>query len=142
MAKAKVRSPMDRLGKLWRTEEPSSSLDASGKGLGACSTEWDFVASEWWMEEGGELSRALFHTLRGGMLLKRCVLVVVFARYRGGGAGAEPGFFYIEKHHGIGDDSGGILLVAEIDLALDALDGGSVKVETFWKRIVSQWAVL
>jgi hypothetical protein len=92
------------------------------------------------MEKGGELSRALFHA--GGMLLKRCVLVVVLARNRGGGAGAEPGFFHIEKHHGIGDDSGGILLVAEIDLALDPLSGGGIKVETFRKGIVSQWAVL
>ena len=64
-------------------------------------------------------------------------------RYRGGRAGAsDPVFFQIEKHHGIGDDGGGILLVAEIDLALDPLSGGGIKVETFWKGIVSQWAVL
>ena len=92
------------------------------------------------MEKGAELSRARFHA--GGMLLKRCVLVVVLVRHRGGGAGAEPGFFHVEKHHGIGDDSGGILLVAEIDLALDPLSGGGIKVETFRKGIVSQWAVL
>ena len=50
---------------------------------------------------------------------------------RSGRAGTEPVFFYVEKHHGIGDDSGGILLVAEIDLALDALPGGHIKVEIF-----------
>ena len=62
-------------------------------------------------------------------------------RYRGGRAGAsDPVFFQIEKHHGIRDDSGGILLVAEIDLALDALPG--IKVEICRKDIVSQWAVL
>jgi hypothetical protein len=63
--------------------------------------------------------------------------------YRSGRAGAsEPVFFNIEKHHGIGDDSGWILLVAKIDLALDALRGGDIKVEIFRKGIVSQWAVL
>jgi hypothetical protein len=60
-------------------------------------------------------------------------------RYRSGRAGApDPVFFYIEKHHGIGDDSGGILLVAEIDLALDALLGGDIKVEIFRKGTGSQ----
>jgi hypothetical protein len=69
--------------------------------------------------------------------------VVKHLSYRRGRAGAsEPVFFYIEKHHGIGDDSSGILLVAEIDLALDALPGGDIKVESFRKGIVSQWAVL
>jgi hypothetical protein len=75
--------------------------------------------------------------------VKRCVLVVEHPGYRRGRAGtSEPVFFYIEKHHGIGDDSGGILLVAEIDLALDALPGGDIKVEIFRKGIVSQCAVL
>jgi hypothetical protein len=75
--------------------------------------------------------------------LKRCVLVVEHLSYRSGRAGAsEPVFLYIEKHHGIGDDSGGILLVPKIDLALDALRGGDIKVEIFRKGIVSQWAVL
>jgi hypothetical protein len=69
--------------------------------------------------------------------------VVEDLSYRSGRAGAsEPVFFYIEKQHGIGDDSGGILLVAEIDLALDALPGGDIKVEIFRKGIVSQWAIL
>jgi hypothetical protein len=90
--------------------------------------------------KGPRFVAALFHTLMG---LKRCVLVVEQLRYRGGRAGAsDPVFFYIEKHHGIGDDTGGILLVAEIDLALDALPGGDIKVETFRKGIVSQFAVL
>jgi hypothetical protein len=90
--------------------------------------------------KGPRFVAALFHTVMG---LKRCVLVVEHLRYRGGRAGAsDPVFFYIEKHHGIGDDSGGILLVAEIDLALDALPGGDIKVETFRKGIVSQFAVL
>jgi hypothetical protein len=72
-------------------------------------------------------------------LLKRCVLVVEHLRYGSGRAGAsEPVFFYIEKHHGIGDHSGGILLVAEIDLALDAPRGGDIKVETFRKGRGSQ----
>lgn len=76
-------------------------------------------------------------------LAKRCGLVVQHPRFRSGGSGgAEPVFFDIEKHHGIGDDSGGILLVAEIDLALDALPGGGIKVETFRKGIVSQCAIL
>jgi hypothetical protein len=93
--------------------------------------------SEGIVDEGRDLSRVLFHTLMG---LKRCVLVVGHPRCRGGRAGAsDPVFFYIEKHHGIGDDSGGILLVAEIDLALDALPGGDIKVETFRKGIVSQF---
>jgi hypothetical protein len=75
--------------------------------------------------------------------VKRRVLVVEHLRYRGWRAGAsDPGFFYIEKHHGIGDDSGGILLVAKIDLALDALPGGDIKVETFREGIVSQGVVL
>jgi hypothetical protein len=64
-------------------------------------------------------------------------------RYRDVRAGkSDPVFFYVEKQHGIGDDSGGILLVAEIDLALDALPGGGIKVETFRKGIVSQCAIL
>jgi hypothetical protein len=75
--------------------------------------------------------------------LKRCVLVVEHLRYTGVRAGAsDPVFFYIEKQHGIGDDIGGILLVAEIDLALDALPGGDIKVETIQKGIVSQCSVL
>jgi hypothetical protein len=77
-----------------------------------------------------------------GRLLKRCVLVVEQLRYRSGLAGASnPVFFYIEKQHGIGDDSGGILFVAEIDLALDAPPGRDIKVETFRKGMVSQFAV-
>jgi hypothetical protein len=65
--------------------------------------------------------------------------VVEPLRYRSGRAGAsDPVFFYIEKHHGIGDDSGGILLVAEVDLALDALPGGDIKVKIFRKGTGSQ----
>jgi hypothetical protein len=91
------------------------------------------------MEKGREC-RGPFHTLMG---LKRCVLVVEHLRYRDVRAGkSDPVFFYVEKQHGIGDDSGGILLVAEIDLALDALPGGGIKVETFRKGIVSQCAIL
>lgn len=77
--------------------------------------------------------------------MKRCVLVVEHLRLvehprcRGGRAGeSDPVFFCIEKQHGIGDDSGGILLVAEIDLALDALPGGDIKVEILRKVIGSQ----
>jgi hypothetical protein len=64
-------------------------------------------------------------------------------RFRSGSSGAwEPVFFDIEKQHGIGDDCGGILLAAEIKLALDALPGGGIKGEIFRKGIVSQRAVL
>jgi len=60
-------------------------------------------------------------------------------RFRSGGARASyPVFFDIEKHHGIGDDSGGILLVAEIDLALNTLQGGGVKVQIFRKGVAFQ----
>jgi hypothetical protein len=143
---------MDGVENAWRTNEPSSHLDALTRGLGACCARWDFVArrtngpfraapteSKGMVDgKGPRVVAALFHTL---MELKRCVLAVEHLRYRGGCAGAsEPVFFYIEKHHGIGDDSGGILLVAEMDLALDALPGGDIKVETFWKGIVSQFA--
>ena len=77
--------------------------------------------------------------VHGRETVERCVLVVEHLRYRGVRAGkSDPVFFYVEKQHGIGDDSGGILLVAEIDLALDALPGGDIKVETFRKGIVSQ----
>jgi hypothetical protein len=55
---------------------------------------------------------------------------------------SDPVFFDIEKQHGIGDDSGGILVVAEIDLALDTLRGDGIKAEIVWKGRVSQWAVL
>jgi hypothetical protein len=62
---------------------------------------------------------------------------------RSGGSGeADPVFFDIEKHHGIGDDSGRVLMVAEIDLALDAIPGGHIKDEIFRKDIVSQGPVL
>jgi hypothetical protein len=91
------------------------------------------------MEKGREFIAAAFHALVGREALRRCVLVVEHLRYRGGNAGtSDPVFFYIEKHHGIGDDRGGILLVAEIDLALDALPGGDIKVETFRKGNVCQ----
>ena len=144
---------MDGVENAWRTDEPSSDLDALTRG-------WEWVAPRGICGEADERTlravpteskgivdgkgprfvAALFHTLMG---LKRCVLVVEQLSYRGGRAGAsDPVFFYIEKHHGIGDDTGGILLVAEIDLALDALPGGDIKVETFRKGIVSQFAVL
>ena len=64
-------------------------------------------------------------------------------RLRSGGSGqADPIFFDIEKQHGIGDDSGGVRLVAEIDLALDAIHGGRIKDEIFRKHIVAQRPVL
>jgi hypothetical protein len=64
-------------------------------------------------------------------------------RFRSGGSGeAEPIFFDIEKHHCIGDDSGGVLMAAEIDLTLDAIPGGHIKDEIFRKYIVSQGPVL
>ena len=44
MAKAKVRSAMDGVWKVWRIGEPSSLFDAPGKVLGAGCTEWDFAA--------------------------------------------------------------------------------------------------
>ena len=67
--------------------------------------------------------------------------MVQHPRCRSGGSGeADPVFFDIEKHHGIGDDSGGVRLVAEIDLALDAIPGGHIKDEIFRKYIVSQKA--
>jgi hypothetical protein len=76
-------------------------------------------------------------------LAKRCGLVVQHPRFRSGDSGeAEPVFFDIEKHHCIGDDSGGILMAAEIDLALDAIPGGHIKDEIFRKYIVSQEPVL
>jgi hypothetical protein len=91
------------------------------------------------MEKGPRVVAALLPSLLGRELLKGCVLVVEPLRYRAGRAGAsDPVFFYIEEHHGIGDDSGRILLVAEIDLALDALHGGDIKVEIFRKGIGSQ----
>lgn len=63
--------------------------------------------------------------------------------FRSGGSGAsDPVFFDIEKHHGIGDDGGGIRMVAEIDLALDAIPGGHIKDEIFRRYIVSQGPVL
>ena len=63
--------------------------------------------------------------------------------FRSGGARAsDPVFFEIEKHHGVGNDSSGILLVAEIDLALDTLCGGVIKVQIRGKGVVSQWAIL
>ena len=53
-------------------------------------------------------------------------------RFRSGDSGeAEPVFFDIEKHHGICDDRDGILMAAEIDLALDALPGGHIKGKIF-----------
>jgi hypothetical protein len=58
--------------------------------------------------------------------------VVEHSRLRSGGSGAwEPVFFDIEKHHRIGDNRDGILMAAEIDLALDALPGGHIKGEIF-----------
>jgi hypothetical protein len=102
-----------------------------------CGTHREYGNGRW---KKGRECRSPFHTLMG---LKRCVLVVEHLRYRGVRAGkSDPVFFYVEKQHGIGDDSGGILLVAEIDLALDALPGGGIKVETFRKGIVSQCAIL
>jgi hypothetical protein len=81
-----------------------------------------------------------FKSYRSG-LAKRCGLVVEHPRFRSGGSGAwEPVFFDIEKHHGIGDDSGRILMAPEIDLALDALPGGHIKDEIFRKDVVSQRA--
>ena len=69
--------------------------------------------------------------------------MVQHPRFRSRGSGeADPVFFDIEKQHGIGDDSGGVLMVAEIDLALDAIPGGHIKVEVFRKYIVSQGPVL
>lgn len=73
------------------------------------------------------------------MLLKRRLLVKHLSCRSGRAGASEPVLFYIEKHHGIRDDSCGILLVAEIDLALDALLGGNIKVQIAWKGIVSQW---
>lgn len=62
--------------------------------------------------------------------LKQCGLVVEHRRVSSGGARAtDPVFFDIEKHHGISDHVGGILLVAEIDLALNALHGCGVEVQ-------------
>ncbi len=58
--------------------------------------------------------------------------MVQHPRFRSGDSGeAEPVFFDIEKHHGIGDDRDGILMAAEIDLALDALPGGHIKGKIF-----------
>ena len=75
--------------------------------------------------------------------LKQCGLVVECRRLRSGGARAtNPVFFDIEKHHGVGDDIGGVLLVAEINLALNALHGGGVEVQIGGKVVVSQGAVL
>jgi hypothetical protein len=96
-------------------------------------------SSERWIEKGPRLTAALFSCVDGegrstpycSGLVKRCALVV-HSRLRSGGSGArEPVFFDIEKHHGIGDDSDGILMAAEIDLALDALPGGHIKGEIF-----------
>jgi hypothetical protein len=59
-----------------------------------------------------------------------------------GARASNPIFFEIEKHHGIGNDSCGILLVAEIDLALNPLHGGGIKVEICGKGWVCQEAIL
>ena len=75
--------------------------------------------------------------------MKRCGLLVEDRRFRSGGARAsDPVFFEIEKHHGVGDDSGWVLLVAEIDLALNTLCSGGIKVQICGKGRVSQWAIL
>jgi len=60
----------------------------------------------------------------------------------GGARASDPVFFDIEKHHRIGDDFGGILLVAQIDLALNTLHGGGVEVQICRKGRVSQGAIL
>jgi hypothetical protein len=76
-------------------------------------------------------------------LAKRSDLVVQHPRFGSGGSGeAEPVFFDIEKHHGIGDDGGGVLMAAEINLALDAIPGGHIKDEIFRRCVVSQGPVL
>lgn len=73
------------------------------------------------------------------MLLKRRLLVKHLSCRSGLAGASEPVLFYIEKHHGIRDNGGGILLVTEIDLALDALLGGNIKIQIACKGIVSQW---
>ena len=66
-------------------------------------------------------------------------LMVQHPRFSSGDSGeAKPFFFDIEKHHGIGDDSGGVRMVAEIDLALNAILGGHIKPEIIRRYIVSQ----
>jgi hypothetical protein len=94
-----------------------------------------------------QLAAALFMDSRFSShcsgLAKRCDLLVQYPRLRRGDSGeAEPIFFDIEKQHGVGDDSGGVLMVAEIDLALDAIHGGRIKDEIFRKHIVAQRPVL
>jgi len=66
--------------------------------------------------------------------------VLEHPRLRSGGSGAKPLFFDIEKHYGIRDDGGGVLMAAEIDLALDAIPGGHIKLEIIRRYIVSQKA--
>jgi hypothetical protein len=41
MAKAKVRNEMDGVENAWRTDEPSSDLDALTRGLGVGCAPWD-----------------------------------------------------------------------------------------------------